>query len=69
LYFQLLYLPNETYFQQAGSSTVEGTNQVVLGSSDQRILASLSLFLKTEKIATLLYLRIGLKYKPFRDFP
>jgi hypothetical protein len=35
LYFQLPYLPEETCFQQGGSSAVEGTNQAVLGSSDQ----------------------------------
>jgi hypothetical protein len=32
--FQLPYLPEETCFQQAGSSVVEGTSQAVLGSSD-----------------------------------
>ncbi len=43
LYFQLPYLPEETCFQQAGSSVVEGTSQAVLGSSDQRkVPASLS---------------------------
>jgi hypothetical protein len=51
LYFQLPYLCEETCFQQAGSSGVEGTSQVVLGSSDQRkVPASLSLLLKSEKI-------------------
>ncbi len=46
--FSSLYLPEETCFQQGGSSAVEGTSQAVLGSSsDQRKLpASLSLFLK-----------------------
>jgi len=34
LYFQLPYVPEETCFQQAGSCAVEGTSQVVLGSSD-----------------------------------
>ncbi len=34
LYFQLPYRPEETCFQQAGSSVVEGTSQAVLGSSD-----------------------------------
>jgi hypothetical protein len=34
LYFQLPYRPEETCFQQAGSSVVEGTSQSVLGSSD-----------------------------------
>jgi hypothetical protein len=49
LYFQLPYLPEETCFQQGGSSAVEGTSQAVLGSSDQRkVPASLSLFLKSE---------------------
>jgi hypothetical protein len=32
LYFQLPYLPEETCFQQVGSSAVEGTNQALLGS-------------------------------------
>jgi hypothetical protein len=51
LYFQLPYLPEETCLQQAGSSAVEGTSQAVLGSSDQqKVLAGLSLFLKSEKI-------------------
>jgi hypothetical protein len=69
LYFQLPYLPEETCFQQAGSSAVEGTSQVVLGSSDQRkVPASLSLFLKGEKIPALLYVGIGPDYRPFRDF-
>jgi hypothetical protein len=55
LYFQLSYLPEETCFQQAGSSAVEGTSQAVLGSSEQRkVPASLSLFLKSEKIPALL---------------
>jgi hypothetical protein len=44
-------LPEETCFQQAGSSAVEGTSQAVLGSLDQqKVPASLSLFLKSEKI-------------------
>jgi hypothetical protein len=55
LYFQLPYLPEETYFQQAGSFGVEGTSYDVLESSDQRkVPASLSLFLKSEKIPALL---------------
>jgi hypothetical protein len=55
LYFQLHYLPEETCFQQAGSSAVEGTSQAVLGSSDLRkVPASLSLFVKSEKIPALL---------------
>ncbi len=33
LYFQLAYLPEETCFQKAGSSAVEGTSRAVLGSS------------------------------------
>jgi hypothetical protein len=49
LHFQLPYLPEEISFQQAGSSAVEGTGQVVLGSSEQlKVPASLSLFLKSE---------------------
>ncbi len=56
LYFQLPYLPEETCFQQAGSS-------------DQwKVPASLSLFLKSEKIPALLYVGKGLEYRPFRDF-
>jgi hypothetical protein len=51
LYFQLPYLPEETCFQQVGSSVVEGTSQAVLGTSNQRrVPASLSLFLESEKI-------------------
>jgi hypothetical protein len=53
--FQLHYLPEETCSQQAGSSAVEGTSHVVLGSSEQRkVPAGLSLFLKSEKIRVLL---------------
>jgi hypothetical protein len=33
LYFQLPYLPQETCFQQAGPSAVEGTSHAVLGFS------------------------------------
>jgi hypothetical protein len=40
LYFQLPYLPEETCFQQEGSSAVERTSQAVLGSSDQRKVTS-----------------------------
>ncbi len=48
------HLPEETCFQQAGSSAVEGTSQALLGSSDQRMVpASLSLFLKSEKLPAL----------------
>jgi hypothetical protein len=57
LYFQLPHLPEETCFLQAVSSAVEGTSQAVLGSSDQqKVLASLSPLLKSEKIPALLYL-------------
>jgi hypothetical protein len=57
LYFQLHYLPEETCFQQVGSSVVEGTSQAVLQSSDQqKVPGSLSLFLKSEKFPALLYL-------------
>jgi len=52
LYFQLPYLPEETCFQQWGSSTVEGTSR-------------LSPFLKSEKIPALLYLGKGPDYTPF----
>jgi hypothetical protein len=48
LYFQLPYLPEDTCFQQGGSSAVEGTSQ-------WKVLASLSLFLKSEKIPALPY--------------
>ncbi len=59
----------ETCFQQVGSSAVEGTSQAVVGSSDQRkVPASLSLFLKSEKISALLYVGKGPQYRPFRDF-
>jgi len=69
LYFQLPYLPEETSFQQTGSSAVEGTSQAILGSSDQRkVPASQSLFLKREKIPALLYGGKGLEYMPFCDF-
>ncbi len=55
LYFQLRHLPGETCFQQAGSSAVGGTGQALLGSSDNRkVLASPSIFLKSEKIPALL---------------
>jgi hypothetical protein len=68
LYFQLPYLPEETYFQQAGSSVVEGTSQALLGCSDQRkVPASLSLFLKSEKIRSQLYGGKGPEYRPFCD--
>jgi hypothetical protein len=60
LYFQLPYLPEETCFQQVGSSAVEGTSQDVLGSFEQRkVPASMSLFLKSEKIPALLYVGKG----------
>jgi hypothetical protein len=58
LYFQLHNLAEETCFPQEGSCAVEDTSQAVLGSSDQRkVPASLSLFLKSEKIPALLYKR------------
>jgi hypothetical protein len=67
--FSSPYLPEETCFQQAGSSVVEGTSQAVLGSSDQRkVPASLLLLLKSETIPALLYVAKGPEYKPFRDF-
>jgi hypothetical protein len=49
---------------------VEGTSQAVLGSSDQlKVTASLSLFLKSEKIPALLYLGKRPEYnRPFCDF-
>jgi hypothetical protein len=60
LYFQLPYVPEETCFQQAGASAVEGTSQAVEGSSDQwKVPANLSLFLKSEKIPALLYVGKG----------
>jgi hypothetical protein len=47
---------------------VEGTSQAILGSSDQRnVPASVSLFLKSENIPALLYVRKGLEYTPFHD--
>jgi len=43
--------------------------RAVLGSSDQRkVPASLSLFLKCEKIPALLSVGKGPEYRPFRDF-
>jgi hypothetical protein len=69
LHFQLPYLPEETCFQQAGSSMVEGTSQAVLGSSDQqKVPARLSLFLNSEKIPTLLYIGKGPEYRPLHNF-
>jgi hypothetical protein len=69
-YFQLPYLLEETCFQQAGSSAVEGTNQAVMGSCDQlNVPTTLSLFLKSENIPALLYVGKGAEYRPFRDFP
>jgi hypothetical protein len=64
------FLPEETCFQQAESSALEGTSQAVLGSSDQRkVPASLSLFLKGEKKPQLpLYGGKAPEYRPFRDF-
>jgi hypothetical protein len=45
------------------------TSQALLGSSDQwKVPASLSLFLKSEKIPALLYVGKGHEYRPFRDF-
>jgi len=57
LYFRLPYLPEETCFQQAGSSVVEGTSQAVLGPSDQRKVS--------EKIPALLYVGKGPLLRPF----
>ncbi len=69
LYFQLPYLPEETCFQQLGSSAVERTSQAstqaVLGSSNQlKVPTSLSLFLKSEKIPALLSVGKGPEYRP-----
>jgi hypothetical protein len=48
------------------SSGMEGTRQAVLGPSDhQKVPASLSLFLKSEKIPALLFLRKGPECRPF----
>jgi hypothetical protein len=58
-----------SYFQQAGSSAVEGTSQAVLGSSGQwKVPASLSLGLRREKIPALLYIGKGHEDRPFCDF-
>ncbi len=47
---------------------MEGTSQAILGSSDQRnVPASVSLFLKSEKISALLYVGKGLEDTPFHD--
>jgi hypothetical protein len=64
LYFQLRYLPEETCFQQGGSSAVERTSQGVLGSSHQRKVPA-SLFLKSEKIPGLLCRGKGPVLRPF----
>jgi len=50
--FFLCIFSSITSFQQAGSSVMKGTtSQALLGSSDQwKVPASLSLFLKSEKI-------------------
>jgi hypothetical protein len=48
---------------------VEGTNQAVLGSSEQwKVPANLSLLQKSVKIPALLYLGKGHAYRPFGDF-
>jgi hypothetical protein len=67
LYFQLPYPPEDQY---AGSLAVEGTSQAVLGSSCQwKVPASLSLFVKSEKIIVLLCVGKGHEYRRFfRDF-
>jgi len=65
LYFQLHHLPGETCFQQAGSYAVGRNSQALLGSSDNRkVLASLSIILKSEKIRTLI--QVG-KGRPFHE--
>ncbi len=60
-------------FSKAGSSAVEGASQAVLDSFDQwKVPASLSLFLKSENIPALLYLRKGPVHRPsaiFNLFP
>jgi hypothetical protein len=69
LHFQLPHLPEETCFEQPGSSAVEVSSQAVLGSPDQRkVPASLSLFLKSEKIPALVCVGKGFEYRPFHDF-
>jgi hypothetical protein len=56
-------------FSKLEPFAVEGTSQVILGSSDQRkVPASLSLFLKSEKIPARLYVGKRPRYRPFRDF-
>jgi len=63
--FSVPYLREETRFQQAGSSSVEGTSQAVLGSSNQwKVPASLSLFLKSGKIPAPLYVGKGPEQGP-----
>jgi hypothetical protein len=72
LYLQLHYLPAETLFSASGifcGGRYLSASQALLGSSDQwKVPASLSLFLKSEKIPALLHLGKGLEYRPFRDF-
>jgi hypothetical protein len=51
---------------KSGSSTMEGTKQAGLGSSNQRnIPASLTLFPLSEKIPALLDIGKGLVFRPF----
>ncbi len=66
MYFQLPYLPQETCFQEAGPSAVEGTtSEAVLGLFKQRkVPVSVSLFLESEKIPALLYVGKGPEYRP-----
>jgi hypothetical protein len=48
---------------------MEGTSQAVVGSSDERkIPASLSPFIKSEKIPAPIYVGKGPEYSPFCDF-
>ncbi len=61
MYFQLAYLPEDEAVFSEAEMYLECTSQAVLGSSDQRkVPASLSLFLKIEKIPALLLLGKGL---------
>jgi hypothetical protein len=47
---------------------MEGASQAVVGSSEQKIPASLSLFLKSERIPVLLNEGKGHEYRLFHDF-
>jgi hypothetical protein len=66
IFSSLTCLKKPVFSKQAA---VKGTSQDILGSSDHhKVLASRSLFLKSEKMPALLYEGKGPEYRPFRDF-